>query len=652
MSDSEPIADVLPRASRAVVVGLLLLMAATLVCRLLFLTSSTNMWDSPSYVIDVNHVLSTGRSQASSVELGHPLYIALVAGACRLSRAIGGPADPETAAKLLGILLNVSSLLPLLWIGRWLFRNAAWGLLAAALSAVVPLTWWWSGEVMSDQPGAAFMVWTLGALACWLEGRRWPWLVAACLLLGASALIRVPALTIAPLFGLAVLQAAWRRRQWLPLVALFLIPLPVLAFVAYQAPRTAGITFLDFFSLTSQNKFRSSGVVDTVRWSEVWARLVNALGPGALWAACLGALVAALRRRGLFLVALLWVGPVIFIQATGRDTMIRYYLPIMAPAALLLAALVEGLRQLRYGREIAAAAVGGLVAIMVTHAGPNLVALRDRVNVLEATARWYASETPENALIVGKQDSCHVVAFSERESVRYAPRFRGKAFDTDTRPDRRARDFIEVVEAVDTALRAGRPVYTSNLMAARWWKPLASRYGFRTQVVFDAAGLRNGKDPGFVLMDATWRATHEVRIEKLVMNGEYPRSAPAPAVEVRRGDVGGKDEVVLRIHAPFAAGRVVGAVAGAERAALDWSSERFGRDPLLQATLARVAETNVTLDTEGRGVVRLTLSGAEPAVNPPFFVSYAVFDDKTGLQIGPGAYLMWLSLPAEIVAER
>lgn len=648
MSDLEPALDSLPRASRAVVLGLVLLMLGTAASRLLFITSSTNMWDSPSYLMDVNEVLATGESRSSSIELGHPLYIALVAATSAAFRAMGGPADPAFAGKMLGILLTVSSLLPLFWIGRWLFRSAAWGLLAAVLSAAIPLTWWWSSEIMSDQPGAAFMVWALGALACWLEGRRWPWLAAACLLLGAGALIRLPTLMIAPLFGLAVLHATWRRRQWLPLAALLLVPIPVIAFAAYQSSHVSGVSFFQFYSLTSQNKFQSSGVVDVDRWSEVWAHAANALGPPALWAAVLGALVALLRRRALLVVVVLWAAPVIFVQATGRDTLIRYYLPLMAPAALLLTALVEGLRRLRCGREIAAAATGALVAIMVIHAVPNLVALRDRVNALEATARWYASETPSNALIVGKQDQCHVLLYSGREVIRYAPRFHGKAFDTDPRPDRRARSFIEIVEAVDAALRAGRPVYVSNLMAERWWQPLVSRYGCKTEVVFDADRLRNAGDPGFAWMDARLREPREVRIERLAMNGQYPRSAPAPEVEIRRGGIDGQAEVVVHVHCPFAARRVVGAVAGTERKALDWSSKRFGKDPLVKMALARAGETFVTLDRDGRGVVRLMIPEALLTTSRSLFVGYGVLDEKTGFEILPGAFLMWFSLPTEV----
>ena len=606
---------------RLPLLGLTAFVAAS---RMVFVTSSTNMWDSCSFVQLVRTLLHTGRIQVYlNLETGHPLYVQLCALTVWLSRMLGGPSHELWGMKVTGVLLVSLSVWPFFWLARWLFRDDRRGLLATAFYTLVPGLWWWSSELMSDAAGMVFLVGAFGLLARWLDGRSVLNLALACVLFGANPLVRFANLSALPFFVILVAWGLWQRRTWIPGLAVLLIPLPVLAASVIEFWIHPGRTWSDLLIMTPQNNLDWTRAMTARRWATILGLVAYTLSPVGMAATGLGLLAAARRRRRILAFVLLWSLPVVVVQAMLPVTMIRYWLPVVPVAAILIVALLDTLHRWPAGRTTAAVTGGAVAMALVLHALPVLQALHTRQNVLDAIPAWYRRHVAEDALLITGPEHHHVITFT---SVRDVLFFRPGVYQEPWLHDH-GKTLPETTWRIDQALAAGRPVYASDMRDWRHMKTLTGYYHFEQVAVLEGRRIRNVQDSGFSYLDERMLDRRDVHIYRLHRIEKWPRGAAPPSIHARSHDPA--TAITFSVDCPTGARGLCLGLISESAATLDWSHDSFGHDRVLLAGLPSFLQRIVSLDDRGRGTVTIEvprLRLPDPPL-PVAYVSYGVINN-------------------------
>ncbi len=609
---------------KTTVLGLVGLTLFVLLSRFLFLTSSTCMWDSCSYVEMVEVMLRTGVVQVlERIETSHSLYGQLCATGVWLARTLGGPEDIFWGMKATGIFLTASSVWPFFWLARGLLKSERWGLLAVAVYSVIPVFWWWSGEIMSDAVGTIFLVWAFGLLMRFIEGRSSANLIPACLILGASPLVRYSSGFAFPAFLLLALVGLWKRRQWLPALYALLVPVPLICAVLIEVNIHPDRNVADLFLTTPQNDLAFTRALTAERWISIYIAMTHGFSPVGMVLVGLGLVAAGVRNRLLFVFAVVWIVFLLAPQLLIYCTMLRYWIPFTPVAALLLVSFLRILRELPAGRIFSTAAAVGLISVLIFQALPDLKTLHERKNILEAVSRWYSENTQPGSLIIAGMDYNHAKLFARDRELLYIepdlrewPWLRKIASDTPT-----------TILRVDRAIEDNRRVHASSLLEARIQGFLMKYYNYENVGYLDGIDLRNGFDPGFDRMGDLMRKQREVHIFRLWPKARWLRSLwSAPPPDVRVNSSGGEVLLEIRVHCPRNAGWVCFGFISENPAVLYESPESFGKDRILDAGFLAFIQTAAPLDAEGRGCYRVKIPCSEGKPPDSVFAAYCIVD--------------------------
>jgi len=611
-------------APRVVTVWLLVLTAVHMGSRLLFLTSSSNMAsDSASYILNVREFLETGL-RLRPIEMGHPLYVVWCGWVGSLVTWISPGADPAFCCKLAGILISAASVAPFYWLGRWLLRGTVNGLVATGIYCFIPISWWWSGEIMSDATNTAALVIVAGCFARWVEGRSVVYLAAGLFFFGASLAIRIASVTLAPLFAVVILLGMARTRRWSHAWTAALAPLPILLLIAADQAAHPERSIGYYFIRSALHGSVDLGLLITgARWQGYWQHLVHALGVVGVTLAAVGLVHALVRRRAVAAFTMLWSASALIVQVIIPviPPQIRMLLPVAPMAALLMTeALTLIPRRPRPIAFLASAAI--TAACLAWHAFPDLHALHTRVNVLDAVAKWHAEYTEPNSLLVAGSEERHINLHAPDRKALFYHHFvdEGRSWWGTAVGTR------ELVLTVDRALAEGRPVYGTNLQDPIESRNLRRFYDHR--LVHRIAGdrLRNFHDVAFAFMGERMRMEVDLEFYRLERRRDpsVPRAAPPPIARRARNDRG-QTFITLRVVDPSRPDRLAVPLLMGRAGAIEPTSARFGEDDVLKACADSFVPAAAKLDRGGRAILRVRVS--PEVASRPLHAAYALINE-------------------------
>ncbi|MBN2491817.1 MAG: hypothetical protein JXQ29_13305 [Planctomycetes bacterium] len=607
---------------RTVAFTLFLLVVVHAGSRLLFLTSSSNMAsDSASYLLNVRAFLQGGRWMGT-FEMGHPLYVAWCGWVAGLVGLLMPAVDIPACCKLAGILISAASVIPFYWLARWLLRTATWGLVATLVYGFIPVSWWWSGEVMSDATNTAVLVFALGTMAQWIRGKSVAYLAACMLFCGAAVAIRFASLGLVPFFATAILVAMIRSRRWTQLWTVGLVPMPIVLLVAADQLAHPDRWLGSYFLRSARHSGLDLGMVTiATRWHDHGQLLLHAFGVVGIALAAVGLLHALARHRLLAALTVGWsvlaVGVPFLIPVIGPQ--IRMLLPLVPMGALLIAAALTLVSRARQP-ILLALSVTVTVALLTWHALPDLHALHRRLNVLDAIALWHARNTEPDSLIVCNGEKRHLEFHApDAAAVFYFhwlednPHFRP---DVDTR---------RLVWEVDCAHARGRPVYCTSFHEPHEWGVLRRYYEWERVHRFAGRAIRNVRDAGFASLGERMRSEVDVEIFRLRRPADtpLPRSAPPP-VASRAHNEHGHAIILLEVADALRPGRRVVPLLVGHPAAVEPTSTRFGRDEVLHRIGDALGAAATTLDGGGRAELRVPVPAAVAAQR--LYAAYALIE--------------------------
>jgi len=585
-----------------------------IVSRLVFLTSSTNFWDSASYVEQVRACLA-GEYSYMGLRHGHALYVWICAGLAEIVKHFGSEYDVLWSCKVAGILVNASSVFPLFWLARWLLRSETGALAAAGIFTVIPLTWWWSGEILSDSMGTDFLIWPFGLLALWMEKKYSAPLALACLFMGSSFLIRGSNVFLLPLFGLILIFNSWHQRRWLLAAWIVIIPLPALGGITWDMANS-GRLFASYFEQSSETPFSVERLISPAWLRETGGFLSYSLGWAGLVVTGLGLITRG--RAAVFTLA--WSLPVVVSTAALPNNQIRFFLPLMPAAAILMAGGLAVFSRVRRGILVSTALGAALVCLMVLHALPDLQALHNRVNILDALPRWYQENTSPGAIIITEGEHNHVRIFTrDRTLLYYEIGLYRKPWLFDLVPVATP----GLVWRVDEALEQGKEVYACTLLPPASENVLKLLYDSQRVGTVGGSHVRNTQDLGFSHLGENMRRIASVQIYRLVDKKAWPRSAPPPRVTL--SSAGASWFVDFDIHCPAAAGRPCCGIVDSSAVVFDPTQREYGGIQMWKDAFERNGN-GCRLDDEGRGQLRVSVAQSMKSMSAVLFAAFAVLN--------------------------
>jgi hypothetical protein len=584
-----------------------LLALGALAVRLLVPSSSPNMWDSASYLSAVRDLLEEGRWGRLPLDLNHPLYVLLLAGATWLS----GGTDPEGPAQVVSALASTVGAFPLHVLAARFLPRASLRLLAVGLWLWLPMVWWFGLEIMSDGPCAALIL-----VAAALAGRR-PALSG--LAWGAAFLTRFTAVAFLPLVVLAPRRP---RRCAVALAAAAALPALYHAIdLLFLQPD--GTPLVQLSAVNAGTRAMEPGWV-AKRLGFLALHLAEGATIPALLVAAMGVVLLlreALRRepgaRDRLAFLALAVLPYAAMLVVAPPRAVRLLLPL-APAVALLAA--RGTAPIPV--PLAATILG---AALLVRGVPVVRLLHARENVLKAHAVWFAEHTPPGSLLLSSGAESFVNHYA-----------RGRpTMQLEARPPSWANPVggTEMERRVREALGTGQRVFVSNEPGLLpYLDDLDSRFRLVERGRLPGARLRNREDPGFVTMDLELMSRTEDAVFWEVQPGPGPRRLvlEAPASVARGGSC------VIRLSGPAHAGRLY-AVAAAFTSVpgfqVDGRLVPLGRDDLFSLSADHPEALGDgfrgALDAAGRAEATLRVPSVAPGVTV-FFGALTV--DETGLR--------------------
>lgn len=600
---------------------------AVLVTRALYLTTSTNGPLSAVAIGQVYALLFEGHCRLDTLATWTPMYARFASLVTMTIDLFGGP-SPHEGCRWTGILLTAASVVPLYWLARTLLNSRLGGLAAVAIYVVIPLTWWFSGEMLPDAAGTAWLLWPFGLLARWWSTRQPRYVGLACLMMGTTPLVHFgTGVLYLPLFILVVALGAPGRSPWhslrlLPLIAV--VPAVCYGAVAWatDVPGPAalinGVTAFDLFGsrLNAPND-------EMLRFM-----LEMALGPVAYYVAGIGVLALAFVRPTRLPFVLAWAAIVVVPQWLAEQTAIRFYLPLMPAVAIAIAAIPVLLARRPITRPVGLAGIAAVLVFTVGYARRDLETLSSRYNVMDAINAWYIDHTPYRSMVIAGIEIDHVKVLGGGRQATAAPSFE----DQKSHPDwmSRVRTPIALVEHLDAWLLSGGHVYTHDWIALEAFHALGSHYRLTKVGDLTLTNLRNFRDPEFGWMGEGLKITKPLSFFRLTMRDRLPRAAPAPVVHWHVAD--GNLRLVATTTVPQEPGATCRLWVSRSEDALDWTRPTFAQDALLQETSAADnADTEFVLNRGGAGGINIALEVDAP-LTKPVWVAYAVLDRAGNLR--------------------
>ncbi len=405
---------------------------------LTFRSASPDDFDSYSFILALRH-FDLGLQQPHPP--GFPVYVA----AGRLFTGLCG--DPTRGLTTLSALSGTLSMVFIAQIGWALIpRRRAWGLMAALLYALLPVSWLTAEKALSDAPGMMAMLW---ALSAWLRWSRWegpprprPPIVPA-FLSGLSLGVRPQ--NAAPLALLVVTLIVRDVRQHRPLgnwltafaagvlgVAVWLVPTAhaaggLAAYGDQLLGHAAHVGRADSLlgmsgSLTTVLRGRSLAFVDDLLLAVVGVSLQDALPwyvvarVGVLtvvigWG-CLKGLATGLRQRSLRWVVAWFI--LLGLQILLFETLDRprLLLPWLASLVLLTA---SGWEQIRAASGLRTGGIALLGLLLLTQTTPWAALLAREPAPPEQAVRYIAAHYPPGATVVAAAGSFRAAQVSLSE---------------------------------------------------------------------------------------------------------------------------------------------------------------------------------------------------------------------------------------------
>jgi hypothetical protein len=328
----------------------------------------------------------------------------------------------EIFGRLLSIAFGVATIPVIAYFGRYLFRSALAGLVAAACYAILPGAWYYSHTFMPDTAMVFFTTCALYACARWIidEKAGWRGFWAAALLLMAAFLAKPVAVTAAiPVAAAAIARLGWRgaltRPQLWALAAVAFVPLAAYdRFVSAHAEWhwASGITTLHVVpslkaALTSPHAFLAKA---TAFRHAIAMLATTMLGPVAFALAIVG-LIVPLRSRS---DALIWgwlAGGLVYAYVVVTVERVDYYLYLLLPLGALLVghladAAARRAAELAPQQRVTLAGLGALLWVVALAVGYHEIAPYyrwSRVNYVRAK-QLDATLAPGTLVVMGHYD--------------------------------------------------------------------------------------------------------------------------------------------------------------------------------------------------------------------------------------------------------
>jgi hypothetical protein len=229
----------------------LTLFIVSLFARIPFMSSSPQEWDSCVYLTWCENLFKTGSLPFTSMQYAKPLYNILTYLPCYLLYLFTGKILFEKPAIFTSVLLGALSVIPMFYIGKYLFKERNIAIVSALLFSFCPVVWLFSEELMSDIPSIFFVLSALALELRWFKTRRNKYLVLSVCLLGLSLLVRFSNIFVLPAYFFLILIYSVRHRSYSPLLISVLIPLPCILYFLWNV-LAAGISVKFFLSVNEQ----------------------------------------------------------------------------------------------------------------------------------------------------------------------------------------------------------------------------------------------------------------------------------------------------------------------------------------------------------------------------------------------------------------
>jgi hypothetical protein len=314
------------------------------------------------------------------------------------------PVGPEEMRRVfltlraITVLFSLGTVYLVFLVGRRLF-GAAIGELAAVLEAVSPISVINAHFINTDCPEAFWITLTLYLVSRSVSNRRW--LAAAMFTAGAAGAFKYPGISAA----LLVPAAAWLltpddRARRLGL-CLYSIPLLAAGFVLFcPGALLEHGKFLQGLTGEAEGKLAAGSALALAGRALLYPfRLMAGVGIALPLGALAGVIYSLFRRRGESTLLLAWLLPYAALMSGSAVVLVRYAVPMMPVAALLISrAALEGGRGRKSMRRLVRVGAGVFTsaALIVT-----LIHLRtmSRPDPRELAGQWISSHIPSGKTI-------------------------------------------------------------------------------------------------------------------------------------------------------------------------------------------------------------------------------------------------------------
>lgn len=335
------------------------------------------------------------------------------------------PTVPALLGRSLGVACDLATIFFTWRLGERLRPGA--GIWAALLVAMAPTAIDTSRQIFSDTVMTALAIAALERMAaCVLEGGRRRFLAAAALT-GLAAGAKYPA----GLLVLPLVWTAWRRQGWLCWRWLALGGAVSLGSFLASSPYVAldfGSFLANFGSERTHMAEGHLGVIGRTGAGFLLRRAAGDLGVGGLIAvaAALAASAVSVSRRNRAdarMVPWLFLVPMAVSVATFRMEAVRYVMPLLPPAAIIVGdAIGWAAADRRAWLRFAGWALGAAALIQVAAGGLPLAAAGADTTQLQARA-WFRAHAGRDDLVVQESYGAKLVSFFEAKEIAGSPAY-------------------------------------------------------------------------------------------------------------------------------------------------------------------------------------------------------------------------------------
>lgn len=276
----------------------LILFSISFLIRIPFTSSSPNAWDSAEYLNWCKEFLHLGSIPVSRLQYCHPLYFVLIYISSLISAIVTGSLNFEKSAIFVSVLLGALSIIPMYYIGLYIFKNKILSVAASLLFSFCPVIWFYSVELMSDISSIFFILLGICYTLKWYENNKPVDLFIASVLIGLTPLIRIANFFVYPVFFFLVVVKCINKKTVYPIINSVVVFIPYILHILWGL-FISGLTIQFLFHTTNQMEM-SVGRLFTV---DSWLEFIKL---------CFSSMTIVLSI--LFFIFLLFVYPVMLIR--------------------------------------------------------------------------------------------------------------------------------------------------------------------------------------------------------------------------------------------------------------------------------------------------------------------------------------------------